>query len=1043
MYSNEYEIAKKNKDKYKSVLDNLFDLGPNDTSFFVTINEHDFIDLTKLLDEKHLEKVYTNASFRIPLDEYNLKKFTKSLHKATSIDGILELAQIHEQNISAEDLKRFEKDFDKNLSLFIERNEERIQKSNLKWKKFLAKAKAINNERNIWPMQIGAVFVSVELENRKVFAPLFLKEVNIDIENSRPILFSNGELKLNEKLVWLLEKGGFLVDVNQDVSNFSLEELEQTISKDWTNYKIPSLKGLSQKISLKDENWNKNLQFHPGIVLGLFNSFSSYQRKVMEHIIDNDEVDTILDVEFDKNRYKKRIHKTIFEDTFNFIKLNKTNYSQDKATVSALSHNTVIWGPPGTGKSQTISNIIANILFFNKKALVVSQKKAALDVLKSRMNELSPFCLFILNDKNMNKKTFFDPIENLINTLENFESNAKFETLKIIYDDEKKYIDSFKQIKGLEDYENLLETYSFLKREVPELAFDTVETLFQLSKNIDLNNTEAPKNLKKLKIAILEAKQGKKANIFQKFFDKSADLDAEIIYKDLLNYKGNIKELTDKIENIKPENLKDIDAFYNYVFDNKKQELNDGQEIADFIYLRLYKKILKFSEEQRRLYNQFVFQARKKTKNPYKFVLENAEIIKILFPIIISSVDTELSKWSKNEFDYVILDESSQIFIEKAFPILYLGKIKILAGDDKQMQPSSWFATRNVDEETELGDVKSVLSYANYKGVYSVLLDKNYRSQFASLMTFSSKHFYDSKLEVIDKYNPNEFEPIEVFQVDGVWEEKINKVEADFAIQKTKENLDKFEKIILLTLNSTQRDEIENMIFSSHPDLEEAIYNEKLLLKNIENIQGDEADLLIISIAYDKNAALHSTYIARPGGQNALNVAISRAKQKMIIIKSIKAEEIDVLGAREDMVMLKNWLQFLELSKEERTNYINIDSQIRKRKNSSNLISEIAQVIRESDFIKQYNLSIIENYSIGTKNIDIAILDQYNNLLSGFLVDDFNKYNSYEDFIEYKDQNNFLFSKGYNLKQINKLQWSINKEKIVENLKEELNNALN
>ena len=71
--------------------------------------------------------------------------------------------------------------------------------------------------------------------------------------------------------------------------------------------------------------------------------------------------------------------------------------------MSALNQNTIIWGPPGTGKSQTITNILTNVLMFNKTALVVSQKKAALEVLKNRMESLEIFCLFILNDREMNK----------------------------------------------------------------------------------------------------------------------------------------------------------------------------------------------------------------------------------------------------------------------------------------------------------------------------------------------------------------------------------------------------------------------------------------------------------------------------------------------------------------------------------------------------------------------------------------------------------------------------------------------------------------
>jgi superfamily I DNA and/or RNA helicase len=81
--------------------------------------------------------------------------------------------------------------------------------------------------------------------------------------------------------------------------------------------------------------------------------------------------------------------------------------------------------------------------------------------------------------------------------------------------------------------------------------------------------------------------------------------------------------------------------------------------------------------------------------------------------------------------------------------------------------------------------------------------------------------------------------------------------------------------------------------------------NNHLLIRNIENIQGDEADLVIMTIVYDKHTKLHSSYVAKPGGKNALNVAISRAKDKMIIIKSIRAEDINNPSGSEDIQIFK------------------------------------------------------------------------------------------------------------------------------------------
>jgi superfamily I DNA and/or RNA helicase len=116
--------------------------------------------------------------------------------------------------------------------------------------------------------------------------------------------------------------------------------------------------------------------------------------------------------------------------------------------------------------------------------------------------------------------------------------------------------------------------------------------------------------------------------------------------------------------------------------------------------------------------------------------------------------------------------------------------------------------------------------------------------------------------------------------------------EAKKVIEIYKKEMSKHDSIIILTFNSPQRQLIEKIIIESEPELLKNMENEKLFIRNIENIQGDEADLVIISVVYDKDSKFSSTYVARKGGKNSLNVAISRAKDKMIIVKSINSKDI-------------------------------------------------------------------------------------------------------------------------------------------------------
>ena len=212
------------------------------------------------------------------------------------------------------------------------------------------------------------------------------------------------------------------------------------------------------------------------------------------------------------------------------------------------------------------------------------------------------------------------------------------------------------------------------------------------------------------------------------------------------------------------------------------------------------------------------------------------------------------------KYDYAIFDESSQLHLEKAIPFISMAKYSIIAGDSQQMRPTSYFKIRDktelIDESEE--SANSLLDFAYNKGLKAreYMLTKNYRSKSAELMMFSSKEFYKSSLDVIDDKNKIGFKAIEVFNVKGVWETRVNVKEAKAVLNKLLEEKDNYEKIILLTLNATQKQYIESLIYKEEKYMQiiDLLKDNKVFLRNLENIQGDEGDLVIVSIAYDKNA---------------------------------------------------------------------------------------------------------------------------------------------------------------------------------------------
>ena len=1037
--------------KYKKILNDLLNITKNDSCIFSNVNNKTIFDVQKKFSDSLFNKIISEKDFNLPLTQINNEYFINQILKCNSIEELISLYKAFNEEIPDELnnlLKKNDVSIEKVKHELIKSMEINRQKFSFEWKLIVNKARALNEQNNLWPIHLGFIYITLRIDNKVIQAPMFFKEVNIKINNSMVSIVSIGDIKINEKLIYFLESNNFLLNVDADYSKMSIKELFEVIKNSWSqNFKIPeTLKGFVPNFKESEIN-NNTVMIWPGVSLGFFEPTGGYLRKLMLKILNEGHLDDILEVEFDKNIYKKTITDSIFKKNFGFYKIVHSNLSQDKAIVSALNQNTIIWGPPGTGKSQTITNILTNVLMFNKTALVVSQKKAALEVLKNRMESLEIFCLFILNDREMNKKKFYEPIKSYISFLENFDLNAEERMIKIISDKEKELMKLTNSIMKNELAEENIVLFSEFDQS-NGYNKESLNDLMMLDHNIKFNIEELKnfKNKNKMVKYVIKHNDLQKNKsqyssknikrqiniITNNFIDKSIDLDHFLTNKDKIN-----QELWTKLNLLKNNNNR-----------KNKSWINDHNNLKIVIAKKIIEKIKNFDLSLKAKYNEFALDVRAASLDPAIFIKKHAAIIKIIYPIIITTPETDLQSWTKGEFDYALLDESSQIYLEKGLPILYLAKIKILAGDDQQMQPSKWFASKLDNEENPFGQIESLLDYAVAKGVYALLLDKNYRSSFASLMTFNSQIFYKGELDVVDTWKENNDSlPIEVINVNGAWENSKNDQEIDEVIKQTLFNINKFKKIIILAFNASQQLAIETKIIESHPELEQAINTQKILIRNIENIQGDEADLLIASIAYDKNTKLHATYVAKPGGKNALNVATSRAKDKMIVIKSINSEDI-INNSSEDILIFKEWLKFLDMNEEERKNYKYYKNELAENEENERLINKtnvgikidnltniLIQTIQADleknivDFNSKFDFVI--NYSIGTLQIPVAIINKSTKqFVVGIFLDTYKYWRSYDEYVLDKDIENFFIIKKYPIQRISLLNWNIKKELI-------------
>lgn len=236
----------------------------------------------------------------------------------------------------------------------------------------------------------------------------------------------------------------------------------------------------------------------------------------------------------------------------------------------------------------------------------------------------------------------------------------------------------------------------------------------------------------------------------------------------------------------------------------------------------------------------------------------------------------------ENMFDVVIFDESSQIPLEDAIPAIQRAKQVIVVGDDKQMPPGSFFS--NYTEGLTLLD-KADVSYPN------IMLKWHYRSEHPALIEFSNKHFYENELLTIPPASIKR--AIELIKLDGLFENSVNSVEAKAIAKYISENKNlQPDQIGIIAFSKEQENEIRKELQRLK------LLSENLMIRNLENVQGAERDVIIISIGYAKNPEgvfrMNFGPINQQSGSNRLNVLFTRAKQKIVLFSSIVSDDFKI-----------------------------------------------------------------------------------------------------------------------------------------------------
>jgi len=336
------------------------------------------------------------------------------------------------------------------------------------------------------------------------------------------------------------------------------------------------------------------------------------------------------------------------------------------------------------------------------------------------------------------------------------------------------------------------------------------------------------------------------------------------------------------------------------------------------------------------------------------------------------------------EFDIVVMDEASQLRPEDALGAVIRGKQLIVVGDPKQLPPTSFFdrMTDEVEEEDEaLSNIEgseSILDICQGLFTPTRTLRWHYRSQHQSLIDFSNFHFYQNSLVVFPSpYERNRNLGVSMRYVrNGAYKDRRNIPEALQVVDAVFEHMKTApqESLGVVSLNLTQRDLIQELFekkLKTCPEVENYLRTweeagSPFFVKNLENVQGDERDVIFISTTFGKAEGTTRLYqrfgpISRPEGWRRLNVLFTRSKRRTVIHTSMQAEDIVIdettpVGTR----ALRDYLDFARRG-------VLAHVTLTDREPDSDFEVSVANVLREHGY------EVVPQLGVANFYLDIAV----------------------------------------------------------------------
>ncbi len=350
----------------------------------------------------------------------------------------------------------------------------------------------------------------------------------------------------------------------------------------------------------------------------------------------------------------------------------------------------------------------------------------------------------------------------------------------------------------------------------------------------------------------------------------------------------------------------------------RKQELSRDillMRLREFVFRDIEKNRLGNTVTYRELYHQVT---KKRKIWPVRKLVEQfpGEIFSLV-PCWMASPESVSAMFpmQKGLFDLVIFDEASQCFAEYGLPAAFRARQVVVTGDSQQLRPGDLYKIRfgeTSEEEAPLPalEAESLLDLAS-QSLEPYRLTGHYRSLSPDLIDFSNRHFYKGALRLLPDFDYlNRKEPgISYLKVEGRWKDQVNEAEAEQVLELLGRLDGQGKSVGVVTFNYPQQQLIQEMVEKHRCALP------GLFVKNIENVQGDERDVVIFSTGYapDESGKLAMRFgsLNTEGGANRLNVAVTRARQHVYVVTSLWPEQLRTDGAvHSGPGLLRSYLQY-------------------------------------------------------------------------------------------------------------------------------------